>query len=69
MKHIERFLHKNTNVSGADKRMCHYCEKMICCDDFDKNHIKILLYKSDRRKIVNQITRKGKYNEIQKYKI
>jgi hypothetical protein len=33
-------LHKNTHVSGANKDMCPFCEKLICSDDFEKCHIK-----------------------------
>ena len=40
IKHVHRLLHTNTHVSGADKTMCPYCNKMICCDDFENNHIK-----------------------------
>ena len=40
IKHIDRLLHTNIHFSGANKIMCPYYEKMICTDDFDKNHNK-----------------------------
>jgi hypothetical protein len=49
IKHIQRLLHKNTHVSGANKEMCPFCEKVICCDDFENAILKNVIEKLPRK--------------------
>ena len=67
IKHIQRLLNKNTHTSGANKLMCPYCSKMVCCNDFDK-HIKECYKKATTEGALIKLPEKGSVMKFKNYK-
>ena len=61
-------LHKNTHVSGANKLMCPYCDKMVCCEDFENNHIKDCDKKATTKGALIKLPEKGSVMTFKNYK-
>jgi hypothetical protein len=68
IKHIQRLLNKTTHVSGANKKMCPFCEKLICCDDFETNHIKDCHRKSTEEGALIVLPGKGSVMKFKTHK-
>jgi len=55
-------------VSGANKEMCPFCEKLICCDDFEKSHIKECHRKATEEGALIVLPEKGSVMKFKNHK-